>query len=98
MARRGALLLWEDAYYDKLQVFIRRCRHALGGPPDFPIECETVLGLGNFKRAVREHLYRRPPRHGEPFHFVVAVADADRWAQLVPGAPAPTGAPSLPVW
>jgi hypothetical protein len=81
---RAVLLVWEDQYYDKLNRLIRRVRLDMGGPPRLVLISESAQGNGNFARYVTQRLVRRSPTGQPPPVFVIALADADRYATLVP--------------
>lgn len=83
-------LLYEDEKYKQFDLLIRRLRRASGGPPNLAIEPIPAFGYGGFRKEIRRLISYPLPRRPrvKPAH-IVALADGDCPAQLVPGAPAP---------
>jgi hypothetical protein len=78
------LICWEDEYCDKLDVCLRRARHALAGPEDAaPLLMKvSAKGHGGFLPYIRKGWpiarHKGIPKSGGPIDYLVCIADADR--------------------
>ncbi len=79
------LLVYEDAKFLGLDVLVRRVRQHVEPGSSAPLEAVTVHGTGGFKKDVPLHLTKGPARLDKPPAYLIAVADADRPGNLVPG-------------
>lgn len=84
MSRPYVLLAYEDRYHEGLDKLLRKFRARISPSAQLALEPTPVDGTGGFVSDIAMLARVGIPRRGQPT-YVIAVADADRPANLVPG-------------
>lgn len=87
-----ALLLFEDSYFKKLEVLVRKMRKDINPDATLPVEAASVNGYSNFSKEIARALRTPLMRKHDPPSIIIAVGDADRaheFGAKIPKPPLP---------